>query len=283
MANRQMILAACALTLALAPAIHAQTKPDTRPEPKPEAPARDYTAFAGPQFPDSVHNRTQANDYRQANSRVHTFYLKNAANPNDGNEILTGLRLMLDPGIKLYLIPSQNAIAMDLLPLEVEWVEQYLAAWDRPHKQYRLSYTVTETDGGKPVGVQHYSIVAVSGQRATLKNGSKVPIVTGAYNSGEKGSTAKDVQTQFQYLDLGLNIDTTLSETAGGAQLKTKVEVSSIGGASTIAGVDEPVIRQTVIEGTEAVVPGKPLSLADLDVVGSTRHLQIEVTMEPVR
>ena len=43
---------------------------------------------------------------------VQTFYLSNSSQPNDGNEILTGLRLLLDPSVKLYLVPSQNAIVM---------------------------------------------------------------------------------------------------------------------------------------------------------------------------
>ena len=43
---------------------------------------------------------------------VQTFYLSNSSQANDGNEILTGLRLLLDPSVKLYLVPSQNAIVM---------------------------------------------------------------------------------------------------------------------------------------------------------------------------
>jgi hypothetical protein len=90
-------------------------------------------------------------------------------------------------------------------------------------------------------------------------------------------------QTQFTYLDVGLNIDVTLDEDAGGARLKSKVEQSSIGESHEIAGVLEPVVRQTVMEGTSLLTMGKPVSLGSLDITGSTRHLEIEVVLEPAK
>jgi hypothetical protein len=49
-----------------------------------------------------------------------------------------------------------------------------------------------------------------------------------------------------------------------------------------IANVQEPVIRQTVLEGTSAMKAGKPLTLGSLDVEGTTRHIDIEVVAEPI-
>ena len=39
-------------------------------------------------------------------------------------------------------------------------------------------------DGGKRIGTQHFAMIVVTGQRTVLKQGSKVPIVTGSYNAG---------------------------------------------------------------------------------------------------
>jgi len=74
----------------------------------------------------------------------------------------------------------------------------------------------------------------------------------------------------------------TLTPVAGGGVLKSKVEQSGVGEQSTIAGVQEPVVRQTVLEGTSILTMGKPLMLGSVDVPGSTRHLDIEVMMELV-
>ena len=50
---------------------------------------------------------------------------------------------------------------------------------DKPKKVYRLTYTITEMDGGKRVGAEHFEWLVAEGAKAVLKQGSRVPIVTG--------------------------------------------------------------------------------------------------------
>ena len=146
-------------------------------------------------------------------------------------------------------------------------------------KPYRVTYTFTEMDGSKTVSVQHYAVIVVEGGRTTLKNGSKVPVATGSYNV--QGSA----QTQFTYLDVGINLDTTLLEEVDGMwRLKSKVEQSSVAEQrNTIAGVEEPVIRESVMEMSTSITLGKPQVLGTLDFVGTTHRLEIAVVMEPVK
>jgi len=209
---------------------------------------------------------------------VQTFFLTNATSTNDGNEIVTAIRLMMPPDTKVDLTPGQNAISVSGTPEEIAAAQKLIGELDRPKKSYRLTFTITESDGGKKIGVQHTAMVVAAGQRTTMKNGSKVPVATGSYNTA--GATS---QTQFTYLDVGINIDATLNEVAGGAQLKAKVEQSSIGEDKLIAGIQEPVVRQSVMEGVALLQLGKPEVLGALDITGSTRHLDIEVVMEPVK
>ena len=144
-------------------------------------------------------------------------------------------------------------------------------------RPYRVTYTLTEMDGSKTVGVQHYAVIVVEGGRTTLKNGSKVPVATGSYNV--QGSA----QTQFTYLDIGLNFDATLDESVNGVRLRSKAEQSSLGTDKIIAGINEPVVRQAVLEGTSILTPGKPLILGSLDLPDSTRRMDIEVVMDVVK
>lgn len=146
-------------------------------------------------------------------------------------------------------------------------------------KSYRLLWTVTEMDAGKPVGTQHFAMIVVTGGRTTMKMGSKIPIATGSYNS----NSSAGVQTQFQYLDVGLNIDASLDEVANGLRLRSKLEQSSVADEKLTANVREPVIRQAVMEGTSMVSVNKPVRLGSLDVPGSTRHLDIEVELQDVK
>ena len=210
---------------------------------------------------------------------VHTFFLSNATAPNDGNELLTAIRLMATPETKIYLTPSRNSISVSGSPEAIAVAQQLIGELDKPKKSYRLTFTITESDGGKKIGVQHTSMVVVPGQRSTMKNGSKVPVATGSYSATGSVGT----QTQFTYLDVGINMDVTLNEVAGGAELKAKVEQSSATENEEIAGVREPIVRQSVMEGVSMLQVGKPEVIGSLDISGSTRHLDIEVVMEPVK
>ena len=125
-----------------------------------------------------------------------------------------------------------------------------VADLDRPKKTYRVTYTITEFDAGKRIGTQHFALIIVSGQRTTLKQGSKVPVATGTYKDGSASA-----QAQFTYLDVGMNIDASIEDSSTGLRLKSKVEQSSIADSSVIADVKEPIIRQSVIEG---ILPSQP-------------------------
>jgi len=142
---------------------------------------------------------------------------------------------------------------------------------------YRLSYTLTIADGGKRIGVQHFTMtVSAPTNRGTVKMGEKVPVATGTYSDAKSAA-----QTQFTYLDVGINIGATVAEETNGISLNSKVEQSSVAPVRvTISGVSEPVIRQMVLENTSIIVPGKSVSLGTMDIPDSTNHVEIEVSVE---
>src|SRR5215467_6695912 len=144
-------------------------------------------------------------------------------------------------------------------------------------KTYRLTYTLTETDGGKRVGTQHFAMIVVPGRKTVLKQGNRVPLVTGSV------STSGGAQTQVQYLDIGLNIDASIEESADdGVKLNTAVEQSSIAEGKSGFGTQDPIVRQAKLEGTSILTAGKPLILGSMDIPSSARRLDIEVVMEHV-
>ncbi len=114
--------------------------------------------------------------------------------------------------------------------------------------------------------LQNPRIRATDGQRATLKIGSKIPIATGSYNAGVSTGTASiGVQTQFQYLDIGVNIDMTPTvHYDREITLKLQVEVLSQTGNVTISGVTQPVIGQRSINQVIQLREGEPGILAGI-------------------
>ncbi len=214
---------------------------------------------------------------------VHTIYLANSIKGNESNDIITALRNVLLPGDKIFFVESQNAILVEAPPEQLALAQKLLGELDRPRKTYRLTYTVAETDAGKPVGTQHFSLIVVSGQETSLKEGSKVPVLTGSFSpSTSASSQGMGVQTQYTYLDVGMIFDATLEDFANGVRLRSKVEQSSIAEEKSGFVPQDPIVRQSILQGTSFLTPGKPLLLGSIDIPGSTRHLDIDVVMDLV-
>jgi hypothetical protein len=218
----------------------------------------------------------QAADEKAGPEIYQTLYLTNLTQENDANELVTDLRNML-PKAKLYYVPSQSAISLRATAEEIALAQKILSDLDKTKKIYRLTYTMTEKDGGKTIGVQRFSIIVASGSRTDSKQGSRVPVAVNTnLSSGNPTS-------EITYLDVGQEIQASLDGYLDGVRLRTKVVQSSIVEDKSGVGAQDPVIRQTTFEGTSTLVQGKPLVLGSLDVAGSTRRQEVEVVSELVR
>jgi len=98
--------------------------------------------------------------------------------------------------------------------------------------------------------IQKPQIRAIDGQKASLKIGERVPVATGSFQPGIGGVGINPlVNTQFQYLDVGVNIDITPKiHPDNSVTLKISMDVSSVTGTSSIGGIDQPIIGQKKIE-----------------------------------
>jgi general secretion pathway protein D len=98
--------------------------------------------------------------------------------------------------------------------------------------------------------LQNPQVRALDNQKATLKIGERVPVATGSFQPGIGGVGINPlVNTQFQYLDVGVNIDVT-PHVHGDREvtLKISMEISSVVGQSSIGGISQPIIGQKKIE-----------------------------------
>jgi general secretion pathway protein D len=98
--------------------------------------------------------------------------------------------------------------------------------------------------------LQNPQIRALDGQKASLKIGERVPVATGSFQPGIGGVGINPlVNTQFQYLDVGVNIDITPYVHPGReVTLKLSMDVSSVDSFQNIGGITQPVIGQRRIE-----------------------------------
>jgi general secretion pathway protein D len=104
--------------------------------------------------------------------------------------------------------------------------------------------------------IQDPEIRVTDGQKATLKIGNRVPVATGSFQAGVgvgvgggAGVVNPLVNTQFQYIDVGVNIDVTPRvHPDNQVSMKLSIEISAIAGSSNIGGINQPVISQRKIE-----------------------------------
>jgi general secretion pathway protein D len=253
---------------------------------------------------------------------VQTFYLSNASQQNDLNDVSTALRNVLT-NAKIYGVPSQNAIVMRATPDELLLAQKLVNDLDKARPEVVVDVAVLEVNRNlmRQIGIQLPQTASVTittpttatstttttttttgststnqltlnniahlnandfavtigqaqanlllsdsdtkvlenprlrasdGQQATLKIGSRIPIATGSFSNGVGGSALGGigaVQTQFQYIDVGVNIDMkpTIHYNRD-VTLKLKIEISSESGSTTISGVTEPIISQRTVD-----------------------------------
>jgi len=251
---------------------------------------------------------------------VQTFYLNNAWQQNDLNEVQTAIRNVM-PNSHAYGVQSQNAIVMrgtpdelmlaqkiiddldkarpevvvDLAVMEVSknWERTLGIAWPQSASVtlqspdasssssssssssttttnptlYNLAH-LNSTDFAVTVGtatanallndsntriLQNPRIRATDSQKATMQIGERIPIATGSFQSGVGVAAAVTplAETQFQYIDVGVNIEMTPTVHYNhDVTMKLSIEVSSESGSTTIEGVTEPIIAQKKSEQT---------------------------------
>ncbi len=96
-------------------------------------------------------------------------------------------------------------------------------------------------------------IRVVDGQTAKLRIGDRIPVATGSFQAGigatGTGALNPLVNTQFQYLDVGVNVDVTPRiHPDHEISMKVNVVVSSQTGSTNIGGINQPIISQRSIE-----------------------------------
>jgi len=115
--------------------------------------------------------------------------------------------------------------------------------------------------------IQNPEIRVVDGQTGKLRIGDKVPVALGSFQAGVgvgvggapgAGIVNPLVNTQFQYQDVGVNVDITPRVHSNReVSLKVKVEVSSVAGRQNIGGIEQPIFSQRTIDQDVRLAEGE--------------------------
>jgi type II secretory pathway component GspD/PulD (secretin) len=213
----------------------------------------------------------------QAGMVYQTFFLHHAAQHDQANEIVGVLRNALTHDRVMY-VDTQRAITIGATPDDMAAAQKIIADLDRPIATWKLSYTLTQTEGGQAEGTpQRVTVIVTQGSKTELKLGTKVPLVTGSTGTDSSPST------QVQYIDIGLNLEAKIDGASDTPLLETVVEQSSVAEERSGIGAQDPLIHQTKLVEAVNLAEGKTMTIGTLDLPGSTKQEMVEVTAERVR
>jgi len=212
-----------------------------------------------------------------------TFYLTYMTEPTETQDIVNTLRTVLNLQ-RVTPLASRHAIVLrTVTPEQMAQAEKLITELDRPptqtagHAAYRLDFAISEFESGKKVNTRNYVMLIQQDHKGQFRVGSRVPVVTGSFSPSTSNAT---VNTQFQYLDVGVNIDCHLSGSdENNLTLDGTAEVSGVAGAGGTPGTaSEPVVRQEKTSFTASIPTGKTTLLASVDEVDAPRKMEIQVT-----
>ena len=163
--------------------------------------------------------------------------------------------------------------------------------------ELRVMVVFTEYDGDKKITNLPYTLLVDApegghrGDKSSIRMGLRVPIVTGSFKSGSDSSV---VNQQFQYLDLGSNLDGWASKEENGRfNLHLNLERSSAYSpgsgqkGSVVTGSEvlnsQPVIQQFKTEMDLMVRDGQTIQSTVAPDPVSGRVTKVEVTVNVLK
>ena len=126
--------------------------------------------------------------------------------------------------------------------------------------------------------LQSPQIRAVDNTKVSLKIGDKIPYATGSFQPGIGGVGINPlVNTQFTFLDVGVNVDITAKvHSSNEVSMHIVIEISNVKDRIDLGGVQEPEVGQTKIESDIRLKQG------EVNLIGGLMQIQETKTISGV-
>jgi len=151
---------------------------------------------------------------------------------------------------------------------------------------YRVEFTIREGRDVAAKGGRHYTLMADADRKAVFKVGNRVPVASGSFQPGVGGVGVNPlVNTQYTYLDVGVNIECVVSEMNGRTAMHGDLDLSTVmqpDAPRSGANPPNPTVVQTRLQVDTAIEPGKPTVIGAIDDPATARQFQIEALVTRV-
>ena len=138
---------------------------------------------------------------------------------------------------------------------------------------YKVDFTIRDSgDAGGKTG-RKYSLLVNRGVRNTFRVGNRVPVVSGT-------TTGVGSNTQFSYIDVGMNIDCTVVEAGAKLAMHGDLDISTaVMPEKGANAAPAPTISQIRLNMDTTITPGKPTVVASFDDPVTARKFDLDVTI----
>jgi hypothetical protein len=153
---------------------------------------------------------------------------------------------------------------------------------------YKIEFNIHDGDATAKTG-RRYVIMIEGNEKGVFRVGQKVPYATGWFQPGIASTGASPlVSTQFNYAEIGVNIDCRLNEVNGKVRVRATLDLSTL--IQHDAHPDKnpaplqpmPIIGQLRVEVNALVTTGKPTMVASIDDPVTLRKFDVEATVTKV-
>lgn len=151
------------------------------------------------------------------------------------------------------------------------------AVYAQATEVYKVELTMRDATDASAKAGRHYTILIDARGAGTFKIGDRVPVASGAFQSGVGGAGINPlVNTQFTYIDVGVNINCHLESVGEGrVDLRTDLDISSATPSKT-PGMSNPVIGQLKLSVNSLLTPGKRNIIAAVDDPVTNHRFDVE-------
>jgi hypothetical protein len=158
-----------------------------------------------------------------------------------------------------------------------------LPAQDRPepNSTYKVDFVIRDGSDAAAKSGRRYTILIGAQGKGAFRVGQRVPYAAGSYQPAAAGAPV--VATQWQYADIGVNIDCRIRElnNSGTLDLSADIDISNVVQHDKGPGQNppNPTIANTHIRVETFVAPGARVQAASIDDPVTGRKFDVEATV----
>jgi hypothetical protein len=150
---------------------------------------------------------------------------------------------------------------------------------------YKVEFNIHDGSDAAAKTGRRYTIMIDASDKGIFRVGQKVPYATGSFQPGVSSAGVTPlVSTQFNYAEVGVNIDCRIDEMNGRIRVKATLDLSTVVQHDKSIGQipPMPIIGQLRVEVNALVNPGKPTLVASVDDPVTLRKFDVEATATKV-